>query len=128
MARAAVLVVEHEEEERYFLEQQLADDGFEVLGARAGCEALALVEAACPDIVLLDAALPDGSGFEVCKRLREGEPGRAWNRDVPVIMVSARGDPVDRVRGLDRGADDYIVRPFVYAELVARMRAVLRRS
>ena len=73
-------------------------------------------------------ALPDGSGFEVCSRLREGEPGRAWDRDVPVIMVSARGDPVDRVRGFARGCDDYVVRPFVYDELVARMRAVLRRS
>jgi hypothetical protein len=72
--------------------------------------------------------LPDGSGFEVCSRLREGEPGRAWDRDVPVIMVSARGDPVDRVRGFSRGCDDYVVKPFVYDELVARMRAVLRRT
>jgi hypothetical protein len=63
---------------------------------------------------------PDGSGFEVCSRLREGEPGRAWDRDVPVIMVSARGDPVDRVRGFSRGCDDYVVKPFVYEELVAR--------
>ena len=71
---------------------------------------------------------PDASGFELCGRLREGEPGRRWNRDVPVIMVSARGDAVDRVRGFARGCDDYIVKPFVYDELVARMRAVLRRS
>ena len=54
---------------------------------------------------------PDGLGFEVCSRLREGEPGRAWDRDVPVIMVSARGDPVDRVRGFSRGCDDYVVNP-----------------
>jgi CheY-like chemotaxis protein len=60
---------------------------------------------------------PDGSGFEVCSRLREGEPGRAWDRDVPVIMVSARGDPVDRVRGFSRGCDDYVVKPFVHDEL-----------
>jgi DNA-binding response OmpR family regulator len=71
---------------------------------------------------------PDASGFELCGRLRDGEPGRRWNRDVPVIMVSARGDPVDRVRGFARGCDDYVVRPFVYDELLARMRAVLRRS
>jgi DNA-binding NarL/FixJ family response regulator len=71
---------------------------------------------------------PDASGFELCSRLRDGEPGRRWNRDVPVIMVSSRGDPVDRVRGFARGCDDYIVKPFVYDELVARMRAVLRRS
>jgi DNA-binding response OmpR family regulator len=56
---------------------------------------------------------PDGSGFEVCSRLREGEPGRAWDRDVPVIMVSARGDPVDRVRGFSRGCDDYVVKASV---------------
>jgi DNA-binding response OmpR family regulator len=70
----------------------------------------------------------DASGFELCGRLRDGEPGRRWNRDVPVIMVSARGDPVDRVRGFARGCDDYVVKPFVYDELLARMRAVLRRS
>lgn len=75
-----------------------------------------------------NVALPDASGFELCGRLREGEPGRRWNRDVPVIIVSARGDPVDRVRGFARGCDDYVVKPFVYDELVARMRAVLRRS
>jgi DNA-binding response OmpR family regulator len=128
MTGEAVLVVDEEEVERRFLVQQLADDGFEVLAANRGLDALELVETARPDIVLLDAVLPDGSGFELCRRLREGEPGRAWNRDVPVIMVSARADPADRVRGLQRGADDYLARPFLYAELLARMRAVLRRS
>jgi DNA-binding response OmpR family regulator len=128
MAGEAVLVVETEEPSRAFLAQQLTDDGFEVFAADGGRRALELVEAARPDLVLLDAMLPDASGFEVCSRLREGEPGRAWNRDVPVIMVSARGDPVDRVRGFARGADDYVVRPYVYEELLARMRAVLRRA
>ena len=90
--------------------------------------ALELVESERPDLVLLDPVLPDASGFELCGRLRAGEPGRAWNRDVPVIMVSARGDPSDRVRGFARGADDYVIKPFVYEELVARMRAVLRRT
>ncbi len=124
----AVLVVEHEEPTRAFLSQQLTDDGFEVYAADRATSALELVEAERPDLVLLDAILPDASGFELCGRLRAGEPGRAWNRDVPVIMVSTRGDPVDRVRGFARGADDYVVRPFVYEELVARMRAVLRRA
>jgi DNA-binding response OmpR family regulator len=124
----AVLVVEHEEPNRAFLSQQLTDDGFEVYAADRATSALELVEAERPDLVLLDAILPDASGFELCGRLRAGEPGRAWNRDVPVIMVSTRGDPVDRVRGFARGADDYVVRPFVYEELVARMRAVLRRA
>jgi DNA-binding response OmpR family regulator len=124
----AVLVVENEEPAREFLSRQLADDGFEVFAADRAAAALALVEERRPDLVLLDAVLPDASGFEVCGLLRTGEPGRAWNRDVPVIMVSARGDPSDRVRGFARGADDYVIKPFVYEELLARMRAVLRRS
>jgi DNA-binding response OmpR family regulator len=128
MAREAVLVVEKEEPTRSFLEQQLSDDGFEVLSADRARRALELVEAAQPDLVLLDAVLPDASGFEVCSRLREGEPGRAWNRDVPVIMVSARSEPVDRLRGFARGCDDYVTKPFLYEELLARMRAVLRRT
>jgi DNA-binding response OmpR family regulator len=123
-----VLLVEHEGPVRAYLEQQLADDGFEVLAADRSVQALDLAEEVKPDLVLLDAVLPDVSGFELCSRLRDGEPGRRWNRDVPVIMVSSRGDPVDRVRGFARGCDDYIVKPFVYDELVARMRAVLRRS
>lgn len=128
MAGEAVLVVEDELKIRSFLEQQLTDDGFDVVSADRGGRALELVECVDPDLVLLDVRLPDASGFEVCRRLREGEPGRAWNRDVPVILVSERGDPVDRVRGFARGCDDYVVRPFVYEELLARMRAVLRRA
>ena len=124
----AVLVVECEEPTRAFLSRQLADDGFEVFAAEHAAAALELVESECPDLVLLDAVLPDSSGFELCSRLRAGEPGRAWNRDVPVIMVTERADPVDRVRGFARGADDYVIKPFVYEELVARMRAVLRRA
>lgn len=128
MAGESVLLVEDEAGSRSFLEQQLSDDGFSVLSTELGRRALELVERAGPDLVLLDAVLPDASGFEVCRLLREGEPGRAWNRDVPVIMVTERGDPVDRIRGFARGCDDYVVRPFVYEELVARIRAVLRRS
>jgi DNA-binding response OmpR family regulator len=128
VAGESVLLVEDEAGARSFLEQQLADDGFAVVSADRGGRALELVERSSPDLVLLDAVLPDASGFEVCRRLREGEPGRAWNRDVPVIMLTARGDPVDRLRGFARGCDDYVVRPFVYEELVARMRAVLRRA
>ena len=128
MSRESVLLVEDERETRSYLERQLTDDGFEVVAADRGVRALELVERAAPDLVLLDVVLPDASGFELCRRLRQGEPGRAWNRDVPVIMVSERGDPVDRLRGFARGCDDYVVRPFVYEELVARMRAVLRRT
>ena len=128
MVGGTVLLVENEGPVRSYLEQQLSDDGFEVVSADRGAQALDLAEEALPDLVLLDAVLADASGFELCSRLREGEPGRRWNRDVPVIMVSARADPVDRVRGFARGCDDYVVKPFVYDELVARMRAVLRRA
>lgn len=128
MEGQAVLVVESESPARDYLERQLADDGFEVLSAGRARQALELVEAARPDLVLLDAVLPDGSGFELCRALRSGDPGRAWNREVPVIIVSARSDPIDRVRGFSRGCDDYVARPYVYEELVARMRAVLRRA
>jgi DNA-binding response OmpR family regulator len=125
--REAVLLVEREAPMRDHLSRQLSDDGFTVLAAGRAATALELVESERPDLVLLDAVLPDASGFDVCGRLREGEPGRGWDRGVPVIMVSARGEPSDRMRGFARGADDYVVRPFVYEELVARMRAVLRR-
>jgi DNA-binding response OmpR family regulator len=128
MGGKAVLVVENELPVRAFLEQQLSDDGFEVIAADQARRALELVESARPDLVLLDAVLPDASGFEVVSRLREGEPGRDWNRDIPVIMVSARCEPVDRLRGFARGCDDYVTKPFLYEELVARMRAVLRRA
>ncbi len=124
MAGEAVLVVEQEAPVRSFLEQQLADDGFAVLSAEEGRTALELLEREAPDLVLLDSV----TGFELCGRLREGEPGRSWNRNVPVIIVSSRTEPVDRVRGFARGCDDYVPSPFVYEELVARMRAVLRRS
>jgi len=128
MAGETVLVVESDAPTRGFLEQQLTDDGFEVFGADRARQALELVERARPELVLLDAVLPDASGFEICTKLREGESGRSWNRDVPVIIVSSRSEPVDRVRGFARGCDDYVPKPFVYEELVARMRAVLRRA
>jgi DNA-binding response OmpR family regulator len=128
MAESTIVLVENEPAIRSFLEQQLTDDGFDVLSAARMGEALELVETAAPALVLLDAVLPDGSGFDLCSRLREGAPGRAWDRDVPVIIVSARAEPVDRVRGFDRGCDDYLSKPFVYDELLARVRAVLRRS
>ncbi len=125
----AVLVAEPEPETRGFLERHLAADGFEVLGADEGRQALALVERAHPDLVLLDATLPDASGVELCQRLRDGEPGRAWDRRVPVILLGdSDADAVDRVRAFARGADDYVAKPFHYDELLARMRAILRRA
>src|SRR6266513_5739042 len=118
---AAVLLAEPEPSTREFLQRHLADDGFDVLGAEAEREALELVERLQPSLVL--------SSPELCRRLREGEPGRSWNREVPVIVLGAiEADAVDRVRAFDRGCDDYLPRPFHYDELLARIRAVLRRT
>jgi DNA-binding response OmpR family regulator len=128
MAGEAVLLVEDEVPARAFLERHLTEDGFEVVSADRAGHALELLERSAPDLVLLDVGLPDGSGFELCRVVREGEAGRLWNRDVPVIMVSDRGEPIDRLRGFARGCDDYVVKPFLYEELLARMRAVLRRA
>jgi len=120
--RSALLLAEPEAATRGFLERHLRDDGFDVLGAAARIEALELAERVRPDLVLL-------AELDLCCRLREGEPGRSWNRDVPVIVIAPpEADPVDRVRAFERGADDVLERPFVYAELLARIRAVLRRS
>ncbi len=128
-SETALLLAEHEPQTRGFLERHLKDDGFDVVGAAIGREALDLAERARPDLVLLGATLPDASPLELCRRLREGEPGRSWNRDVPVIVLGpSDADPVDRVRAFDRGCDDFVPRPFVYDELVARIRAVLRRT
>jgi DNA-binding response OmpR family regulator len=118
---AALLLAEPEPAIRGYLERQLQSDGFHVLQAAFGGEALALAERTRPDLVLC-------AELDLCARLREGEPGRTWNRDVPVIVLGPAGaDAVDRVRAFQRGADDYLHRPVVYDELVARIRAVLRR-
>ena len=123
----ALLLAEPEAETRGYLERHLAEDGFEVVGAAATSETLDLAERAKPDLVLL--GIGDGSGLDLCSRLREGEPGRAWDRDVPVIVLGQEAaDTVDRVRAFARGCDDYVARPFAYDELVARIRAVLRRA
>jgi DNA-binding response OmpR family regulator len=114
---SALLLAEPEEATRSFLARHLVQDGFEVVGAENE-EALDLLERVCPDLVLIG----DPEGLELCRRLRE------LDRDVPVILLGApQSDPVDRVRAFDRGCDDYLDRPFHYDELVARIRAVLRR-
>ena len=118
---SAVLVAEPESETREYLGRQLQDDGFDVLGAARRSEALDLAERARPDLVLL-------AELDLCLRLRRGEPGRTWDRNVPVILLAPSSDPVERVRALDRGADDVMGRPFAYEELLARIRALLRRS
>ena len=118
---SAVLVAEPEPETREYLGRHLRDDGFDVLGAAQRSEALELAERARPDVVLL-------AELDLCLRLRRGEPGRTWDRNVPVILIAPTSDPVERVRALDRGADDVLGRPFAYEELLARIRALLRRT
>jgi DNA-binding response OmpR family regulator len=116
-AAVKVLLVEDEDAIALPLVDGLRREGFEVVRAATGEEALAAAE---PDLVLLDLRLPDIDGFSVCRQLRE-------RSGVPIIVVSARGEEVDRVVGLELGADDYVVKPFGLRELTARMRAIVRR-
>lgn len=126
MARetADILVVEDEAAQGEILRYNLEAHGYRVHLATSGDEALLLFEETGPDIVLLDWMLPGVSGIEICRRLKAG----AATRSVPVIMLSAKSEEVDRVRGLETGADDYMVKPYSVAELMARIRAHLRRS
>ena len=122
--RPAVLVVEDEPALSTLLRYNLEKEGFDVSEARDGEEALLQLKEAKPDAVLLDWMLPRLSGLELCRQIRRAP---AW-RDLPVIILTARGEEGDRVRGLDSGADDYVVKPFSPNELVARLRAVIRRA
>ena len=118
-----VLVVEDEPAQREVLAYNLEAEGYRVAKAEDGEEALMLVEEEAPDLIVLDWMLPNVSGIEVCRRLKT----RAETRGVPIIMLSARSEEVDRVRGLETGADDYVVKPYSIVELMARVRAQLRR-
>jgi two-component system phosphate regulon response regulator PhoB len=122
---ALILIVEDEEDLVETLSYKLVQDGFETRTALSGHEAMAEVSRKPhPDLVLLDLMLPDFSGTEVCRRIREN-PELA---DVPVMMLTAKDDEIDRVVGFEVGADDYVVKPFSVRELILRIRAVLRRS
>jgi two-component system phosphate regulon response regulator PhoB len=118
-----VLVVEDEDALATLLKYNLDKEGHDVAVASDGEEALMTIDERMPDLVVLDWMLPKVSGIEVCRRLRQ----KAETRNLPIIMLTARGEESDRVRGLDTGADDYIVKPFSMTELAARVRAVLRR-
>jgi phosphate regulon transcriptional regulator PhoB len=119
-----VLVVEDEPDIRGLIVHHLTREGFRCRTAATGAEALSRVRAAVPALVVLDLMLPEMSGLEVCRRLR-GDPATAG---VPIIMLTAKADEVDRIVGLELGADDYVAKPFSPKELVARVRAVLRRA
>ncbi len=119
-----VLLVEDEPAQREILRYNLSAEGYDVTLAENGDDALILIEEVTPDLVLLDWMLPGVSGIEICRRLKT----RKDTRMIPVIMLSARSEEVDRVRGLETGADDYVVKPFSVSELMARIRTQLRRT
>jgi two-component system phosphate regulon response regulator PhoB len=122
--RPTILVVEDEPAQREVLSYNFVAEGFRVSTASNGEEALILVDEVSPDVIVLDWMLPNVSGIEVCRRLKT----RPETRGVPIIMLSARSEEVDRVRGLETGADDYVIKPYSLVELMARVRTQLRRT
>lgn len=118
-----ILVMEDEDALATLLQYNLEKEGYDVVVVADGEEGLVQIDERQPDLVLLDWMLPKVSGIEVCRRIR----GRPETRNLPIIMLTARGEESDRVRGLDTGADDYLTKPFSMTELIARIRAVLRR-
>ena len=119
-----VLIVEDEVAQREVLKYNLSAEGFIVVTAEDGQKALERVEEECPDLILLDWMIPNTSGLEVCRRLKL----QTKTRHIPIIMLSARSEEVDRIRGLETGADDYMIKPYSVLELVARVKAQVRRS
>ena len=123
MAKESILVVEDEDDIRELLRYNLAKEGYQVTGAASGEEALKAVRVAMPDLVLLDLMLPGLDGLEVCRSLKQDPQ----TRNLPIVMLTAKGEEADIVAGLELGADDYITKPFSLRVLLARLRAVLRR-
>ena len=122
-AQPQILLVEDEPAQREILAYNLESEGFDVRRAENGEEAILLVAEALPDLIILDWMMPLLSGIEVCRQLKTRED----TRNIPVIMLSARSEEVDTVRGLETGADDYVVKPYSMRELMARVRTQLRR-
>ena len=118
-----ILVMEDEDALATLLQYNLEKEGYRVVIASDGDEGMLQIDERLPDLVLLDWMLPGLSGIEVCRRIR----GKSETRNLPIIMLTARGEESDRIRGLDTGADDYLTKPFSMIELIARIRAVLRR-
>ncbi|MNO15575.1 Response regulator MprA [compost metagenome] len=120
--RSAILVIDDDEKITSMLRRGLAFEGYDVYTAPNGAEGLSMMMSADPDLIILDVMMPKVDGFEVCRRLREG------GSTVPVLMLTAKDEVENRVKGLDLGADDYLVKPFALEELLARVRALLRRK
>jgi DNA-binding response OmpR family regulator len=126
---ATILVVEDDDATRTFLADNLTADGFELLVADCAKDAIRLLETKFPDLALVDIGLPDGSGLEILRRVRDAD-GLASRVDprTPLLVLSGRDSELDRIRGFERGADDYVCKPFSYPELRGRVAALLRRS
>ncbi len=123
-----ILVVEDHTVTRQFLADNLLADGFEPLPAADLAEAEALLTRRCPDLVLLDLGLPDGDGLEFVRRVRGADPLDIADPELPLLVLSGRSSELHRLRGFERGVDDYVTKPFSYHELRARIGALLRRS
>ena len=121
-AKKTILIIEDEPHIALGLRDALEFEGFAVVVATKGREGVALARQESPDAVLLDLMLPDMNGYQVCEELRR------WNAFVPIIMLTARSQDTDKIRGLDAGADDYVTKPFSVGELIARIRAIFRRA
>jgi two-component system, OmpR family, phosphate regulon response regulator PhoB len=124
MSKVSILIVEDDSDIQRLLAYHLRAAGHEVLTSEEGYEALSMAKQRLPELILLDLMIPGLDGFEVCKELKRNPE----TRNIPVIMLTARGEEVDRIVGLELGADDYVVKPFSPRELLLRVRAILRRS
>ena len=128
-AAATVLLIEDHLPTRAFLVENLSADGFEVLEADCLAAGQRLVRTSFPDLAIVDLGLPDGDGLELVRHVREADRvAGCLDPDLPLLVLSGRSTDIDRLRGFDRGADDYMVKPFSYQELRARIRALLRRT
>jgi DNA-binding response OmpR family regulator len=128
-SRATILVVEDHRNTRTFLADNLSADGYEVIEAEGATDARGLLEGAFPDLAIVDLGLPDGDGLDLLTEVRSSDriAGRL-DPELPLLVLSGRTSELDRLRGFDRGADDYVLKPFSYYELSARVRALLRRT
>ena len=127
--RATILVVEDEAATRTFLADNLTADGYDVLVAETARDGLRLLERKYPDLAVVDLGLPDADGLSLLERVRRADGvATRVNPEVPLLVLSGRGDELDRVRGFERGADDYLVKPFSYPELRLRIAALVRRT
>lgn len=124
MSKTNILIVEDEKDILQLLSYNFQSSGFDVLTSRDGIDALNIARRHLPGLVLLDLMLPSLDGFEVCKELKLNKE----TKHIPIVMLTARGEEVDRIVGLELGADDYVIKPFSIRELILRIRAVLRRA